>query len=92
MSTPAFERDFAHHPIHYFTLVCILAIGLWGLFWFDYYQPLQLAIVISMSISYVVWGIVHHWLHRDLHVKIVCEYALMALLSVLVFGSLILRT
>lgn len=86
------EKDFAHHPIHYFTLICILAVGLWGIFWFDYFRDMQLAIVISMGIAYVVWGIVHHTLHGDLHVKIVCEYLLFAILAILIFASLILRT
>jgi len=92
MSQQTFEKDFAHHPLHYFALLCILAIGLWGIFWFDYYRALQLAIIVSMGIAYVVWGIVHHSLHRDLHVKIIFEYALMAMLAILVFSSLIFRT
>jgi len=45
-----------------------------------------------MSAAYVVWGIIHHHQHRDLHVKIVSEYLLMAILAVLIVGSLIYRT
>lgn len=92
MSRVSFERDFAHHPLHYFTLLCIMVTGLWGIFWFDYYRPLQLGIVVSMAVAYVVWGVVHHSMHKDLHIKIIFEYVLMALLAVLVFSSLIMRT
>ena len=86
-----FEKDFAHHPQHYFTLLCILLVGLWGIFWFDYHHLLQLGILVSMAVSYVVWGIVHHAHHRDLHIKIVFEYLLVAIFAVLIFVSLILR-
>jgi len=86
-----FETDFARHPLHYFTLLCVLLAGLWGIFWFDHNAALQLGIVISLGVAYVVWGMVHHWYHRDLHVKIVLEYVLMASLAVLIFASLLVR-
>lgn len=91
MARISFESDFAHHPLHYFTLLCILLVGLWGLFWFDYNPAIQLGIVISLGVAYVVWGIVHHLYHRDLHLKIILEYVLMATLAVLIFGSLLFR-
>jgi len=86
-----FERDFAHHPMHYFTLLCIMLVGLWGIFWFNYSRAVQLGIILSMASSYVVWGIVHHAHHKDLHIKIVYEYLLVALFSVLIFASLVFR-
>lgn len=86
-----FESDFAHHPLHYFTLLCILLVGLWGLFWFDYNPAIQLGIVISLGAAYVVWGVVHHFYHGDLHLKIIAEYVLMAILAVLIFGSILFR-
>ena len=88
----SFEKDFAHHPLHYFTLLVMLLTGLWGIFWFDYYRPIQLAIVVSMGVAYVVWGIVHHAMHKDLHFKIIFEYMVMALLAIVIFGSIIVRT
>jgi hypothetical protein len=53
---------------------------------------MQLSIVISMAVSYVVWGIVHHHEHRSLHAKIILEYLLIAVFAVLLFGSILLRT
>ncbi|MDO8488417.1 MAG: hypothetical protein Q7S31_03860 [bacterium] len=91
MARLTFETDFAHHPLHYFTLLCILLAGLWGIFWFDYNRILQLGIVVSLGVSYIVWGIVHHWYHGDLHVKIVLEYVLVAIMAVLIFASLVIR-
>lgn len=92
MSKINFEKDFAHHPLHYFTLLCVLSVGLWGIFWFNYQPATQLAIIIIVSIAYVIWGISHHQAHRDLHLKIVFEYILVAVLGILIFGSLLLRT
>jgi hypothetical protein len=92
MSEIIFEKDFSRHPLHYFTLLCVLLVGLWGIFWFDYQPAMQFSIIISMAVSYVVWGIVHHREHNDLHPKIVIEYILVAALAVLIFGSLLIRT
>ncbi len=91
MARLTFETDFARHPLHYFTLLCILLAGLWGIFWFDHNQALQLGIMVSLAISYVVWGIVHHLYHRDLHIKIIFEYVLVAVFAVLVFASILFR-
>ncbi len=89
MSKIVFEKDFPRHPLHYFSLLCIQLVGLWGVFWFGYNRMVQFAIVVSMSVSFVVWGIVHHGEHHNLHLKIVMEYILVALLAVLAFGSLV---
>lgn len=48
-----------------------------------------MVIMIALSISYVVWGIVHHSHIGDLHPKIVVEYILVAMLAVLMFASLL---
>lgn len=92
MAHLTFEKDFSRHPLHYFTLLCVLLVGLWGILWFSYHPPTQLVIVIAMSASYVVWGTVHHHQHHSLHPKIIMEYALVAILVTLAFASLVLRT
>jgi hypothetical protein len=92
MSKITFEKDFSRHPMHYFTLLSVMLVGLWGIFWFGFQPAMQLSIVISMAIAYVIWGIVHHREHKDLHIRIVFEYILVAMLGVLIFGSLLVRT
>ena len=89
MSSITFEKDFPRHPMHYFTLLTVQLVGLWGIFWFTRQPGLQMIILASMAVSYVVWGIVHHREHHDLHIKIVAEYLLIAILVVLIFGSLL---
>jgi hypothetical protein len=91
MSKITFEKDFARHPLHYFTLLSVEMVGLWGIFWFSYQPQIQLFIISIMSGFYVAWGIAHHLTHRDLRIGIVLEYILMAILAVLIFGSLLVR-
>lgn len=91
MSKINFNSDLAHNPIHYFSLICILAVGLWGVSWFGYDKTLQLSLVVSLGVTYTVWGIIHHAIHKDLHPKIVVEYVLMSILAILVIGSLVFQ-
>ncbi|HSA84343.1 MAG TPA: hypothetical protein VLF20_05685 [Patescibacteria group bacterium] len=45
---------------------------------------LKRAIVCFMAVFYIVWAILHHWLHHSLSKKIVIEYVLIGLLGVVV--------
>jgi hypothetical protein len=92
MSQIVFQKDFSRHPLHYFVLLCVELVGLWGIFWFSFQPMMQLAILVGMCAAYVVWGVIHHYEHRDLHVKIVFEYLLIAIFAVLVVGSLLFRS
>lgn len=73
------------HLPHHFSLIGIIAAGFLGLLFFSYDKGFQSAIVIATSTSFVVWGIVHHHIHDDLHPKVVLEY-----IATAVFGAVIL--
>lgn len=75
----------------YFFLVSGLALGLFGFFAFAAYPQLRMAISIAIGIFYFGWGVIHHSLEKSLHIKIVLEYLLIAILAVAVLISLILR-
>lgn len=92
MSEIYFEKDLSRHPLHYFILLSFQLVGLWGLFWFNFQPAMQMTILLTMAVSYVIWGVIHHRMHHDLHPKIIWEYILVAMLVVLVFGSLLFRT
>jgi hypothetical protein len=77
------------HPSHYFVLVSLLMVGLWGIYWFSYNPAMRMVIMIGLAVSYVVWGIVHHAHQKDLHIKIVVEYVLVAMLALLMFSTLL---
>ena len=77
------------HPSHYFVLISLLVVGLWGVYWFSYNPPMRMVIMIGLAVSYVAWGIVHHSHQGDLHPKIVVEYVLVAMLALLMFATLL---
>lgn len=82
-------REFSRHLVHYLSLIGILVVAFVGFVTFEYDQAFQSAIAISLGVAFVVWGLVHHHLHDDLHPKIVLEYLAIALLGVAVLLSVI---
>jgi len=82
-------KKLAKHLKHYLPLLGILIIGGVGFVNFSYDKQFQAAIVISTALSYFVWGLIHHYLHRDLHIQVVLEYLAIAILGVVVVFSLL---
>lgn len=80
------DRDFVHH----IALVCVLLTGVMLFVFVSYSRILQFLVAVGVAISYVIWGIVHHKLDHDFHMKSVIEYVLIALLSVLIVGTVLL--
>ncbi|OGY08705.1 MAG: hypothetical protein A2782_04270 [Candidatus Blackburnbacteria bacterium RIFCSPHIGHO2_01_FULL_43_15b] len=78
-------RHFTRHLSHYLSLTGLLLVALVGLIVFKYDPTFQTAIVISLGISFVIWGVVHHWLHEGLKIRLILEY-----LGVAAFGMAIL--
>lgn len=85
------SEDIKIHLSHYLSLLVILNIGLGAFFFFRFNPSYQATVIVVTSLAYVFWGIIHHFLCEDLHVKIVLEYLLIALLANLVVLSLIFR-
>lgn len=84
-------KDFKKHFHYYLVLLVILNLGI-GLFYFFRFNPFyQMKVILATSIAYVVWGIIHHWLSEDLHLKVVLEYLLIAILVNLIILSLLFR-
>ena len=82
---------FTKHLPHYLSLIGILLVGAFGITYFWYDKALQVSILAGISIAYVSWGLVHHYLHRDLHLSVVIEYILIASLGLTIALSLIAR-
>ena len=70
------------HLLYYASLIGILVLGFILVYSSYPDKNRQMLIVIGMSISYTVLGIVHHLLNHDLATKIVIEYVLIAMLGV----------
>lgn len=77
--------------VHYLVLLVILDLAVAAFFLFSFNRTYQAAVVVSMGILYIVWGIAHHFLSEDFHLRAILEYILIALLANLVILSLLFR-
>ena len=80
------------HLSHYMALFGILLAGFAGLILFSYDKNFQIAVSFALAVAYVTWGVVHHHLHRDLHIETFIEYLVVAILGFVIIFSLIVRT
>jgi len=85
-------KSMAKHLPHYFVLFGLLLAGILAFVLFSYDQAFQMIVAIAVAISYVIWGLVHHSIHKDLYFSVVLEYLAIAALGLVMVFSLILRT
>jgi hypothetical protein len=71
------------HFLYYFFLLFLLASGIFLAVQAKYDRGLQITVLLSMALAYILWGVLHHLLHHDLTAKIVIEYVLVGLLGAL---------
>ena len=86
------KEDVRIHLIHYLVLVAILTIGLGSLLVFSYDRNLQLLIGGATALAYFFWGIIHHRLEDNIHLKVVVEYMLVAAIATLILFILLWRS
>lgn len=85
------SEDIKIHLSHYLSLLVILNIGLGAFFFFRFNPAYQAGVMVVTSFAYILWGIIHHFLCEDLHIKVILEYLLIALLANLLVLSLLFR-
>ena len=76
---------------HYLPLVGIVVAGLVGFVIFGYDRNFQAVISVAVAISYVVWGLVHHHIHKDLHASVILEYMAIAIVGLVAVFSVLFR-
>jgi EamA domain-containing membrane protein RarD len=76
---------------HYLPLVGIFTAGLLGFVIFSYDKNFQAVISVAVATSYVVWGLVHHHIHRDLHTSVIVEYLAIAIVGLVAVFSVLFR-
>jgi hypothetical protein len=81
----------ARHFQHYTPLLAIVIGGLLGFMLFSYDKMFQMVLMGAVSVSYVAWGIVHHYIHDDVHFLVILEYVAVAILGMVIVSSLIFR-
>lgn len=85
-------KNFAKDLSHYIPLFGLMVAGFVAFWLFSYDRVFQIATAISTALAYVLWGLVHHYIHRDLNVSVIVEYLVIASLGLMVIFSLIFRT
>lgn len=72
-------------------LILFLLIGA-GVICFIYHPDkiVKFQISILMALAYIFWGVFHHLSEKNLNLKIVVEYTLIGLLSIILLGGVLL--
>ena len=84
-------RKASQHMQHYLPLIGILVAGAFGFIAFSYDKVFQAAIALALAASYFAWGVIHHHLHRDLHLSVILEYFAISALGIVIVFSLLFR-
>lgn len=75
--------------IHYIVLACILVGGVGAFMYAAPNVSLQFNVAVITSVAYVVWGIIHHAMQKDLHQKVVVEYILIGAIAVVLLATVL---
>lgn len=79
------------HIQHYLPLLGLFTAGIIGFSVFSFDRSFQFFITLGVSFAYVTWGVVHHYLHKDLHLSVIIEYIIFAALGIFIMASVIFR-
>ena len=84
-------KKITKHASHYLPLFGMLTATVIGFSLFPYDKLFQLALGIAGASGYVSWGLVHHHIHKDLHLSVVLEYLSIASLGVVILFFILFR-
>jgi hypothetical protein len=77
------------HLVHYLPLFVFLSLGLLVFWLFSYNRLFQFYLVLVVSVYYFCWGLLHHWIHKDLTIEVAIEYFAYAVFGVSVIFSIL---
>ncbi len=86
------QKDVQKHNLHYFILFFGLLLGAIAYFAFIGLPFYRVAAVILTGVFYFFWGVIHHLLLKDLHIKIALEYLFVSIIGCGLLLSIILRS
>jgi intracellular septation protein A len=82
------QRIKAH--LGYYTVFLLMAVlGFYLLLANASSEQGRMTIVVLLAFFYVVWGLLHHYVHHDISTKIVLEYVLVGALGISVIFFLL---
>ncbi|MDP1759921.1 MAG: hypothetical protein Q8L01_00395 [Candidatus Woesebacteria bacterium] len=79
------------HFSHYFSLIAIFIVGILGFYLFSYDKIFQIGVAVVLAVTYVLWGIIHHTIHKDIYFLVILEYITVAVLGLIMVISLIFK-
>lgn len=78
------KEHFLKHIRYYVALLVMQVMGFFVLLSLTGNHDLQIAVIITSTIGYVVWAILHQYLEHNLTSKIVVEYMLFGAFGIVV--------
>ena len=75
--------------VHFLVLIAILAAGVLTFIRVRPNTSLQLFVGITTAAAYVLWGLVHHAMKKDLHQKVVVEYLLIGAIAIVLLVTML---
>ncbi|CAN5196015.1 hypothetical protein BH09PAT1_BH09PAT1_8160 [soil metagenome] len=75
---------FQSHKVYYLLLVGMEALGFVLVLFAKGDKQLELTYIVLATFFYLIWALVHHYIHHDLHTKVVIEYCLLSALGIAV--------
>lgn len=74
--------NFRRHLWYYIVTICIFTLGLVLIAVNDHDSKLQALLIAMTATCYFTWSLLHHYVHHELHLRVVIEYILIASLGV----------
>lgn len=75
--------------IHFLVLIAMLTAGILTFIVVRPNTTLQLLVGIITAVAYVLWGLIHHAIQKDLHQKIVVEYLLIGAIAIVLLVTML---
>lgn len=85
------KKSQIHKNYNFLLLTFILSLAVLAIYLLQGFPNFQFIVGILLSVSYVIWGLVYHYLEGDLHAKVVIEYLLIALLALILLKGALFR-
>lgn len=79
-------KEIKERPVEHFILLIILSIGALLYFQFRFNELLRHWVIYGVVLAYFYWSIFHHYKKGDLHISIIIEYFLFALLALVLIA------
>jgi len=83
-------QDVRQHSTHYAFLAGFLTVMMALFLRFKDNEAAAAGVLLLTGTGYIAWGLVHHYLKRDLSAKIAVEYILMAMLVITILTAVLL--